>query len=259
MFERLGAWARNLFSLVGDLGSMLIGAGADSLLVLRHGRAAVWMVLQRQIYFTGLEAARIIIIISLVLGTIIIAQVVSLAGHNGSLSGKILVWVVLRELAPLLTAIIVIARSGTAIATELGAMKINGEITSIEMMGIPAPRYLILPRITGVTLSVLVLTVYFVLTAFAGGFLMVSTVWHLPFDQFMQGILSALGLKELLIVPLKSILFGLAISSICCRYGLSVGTSSTEIPQAATKAVMASLMSVFVLDGLITYLSSIAL
>lgn len=88
---------------------------------------------------------------------------------------------------------------------------------------------------------------------------MVSTVWHLPFDQFMQGILSALGLKELLIVPLKSILFGLAISSICCRYGLSVGTSSTEIPQAATKAVMASLMSVFVLDGLITYLSSIAL
>ena len=67
-----------------------------------------------------------------------------------AVSGKILVWVVMRELAPLLTATIVIARSGTAIATELGSMKINGEIDAIEMLGIPADRYLILPRILNI-------------------------------------------------------------------------------------------------------------
>jgi phospholipid/cholesterol/gamma-HCH transport system permease protein len=160
----------------------------------------------------------------------------------------------LRELAPLLTALVVISRSGTAIAAELGTMKINGEIDSIEMMGIPADRYLILPRIFGVTTSIVILTVYFVLCSFLGSFIVASVGWHIPYDQFIQGILSSLGLKELLVLFTKSVLFGLFISTICCRYGLSVGRSATEIPQAA---VMSSLFTVFLLDALITYFSSL--
>jgi len=178
--------------------------------------------------------------IAVILGTVIVTQIVSLVGNNGSLTGKILVWVMLRELAPLLTALVVISRSGTAIAAELGTMKISGEIDSIEMMGIPAGRYLILPRITGVTTSIVILTVYFVLSSFIGSFVIASIGWHIPYDQFIQGVLSSLGLKEVLVLFIKSILFGLFISAICCRYGLRVGRSATEIPQAATRAVMSS-------------------
>lgn len=246
---RIAVAARILLMLV-NLPAQLAGS-------LRHGRAAIRVVLLRQMYFTGFEACSIIIAVAAILGIVVITQVVSLAGSSAALTGKILVWVVLRELAPLLTAIIVIARSGTAIATELGSMKINGEIDSLEMMGIPVERYLILPRILGVTASIAVLTVYFVLAASLAGFLAASLGWHIPFEPFIQGVLSAVGIKEIMVLFCKSVLFGLFISVVCCSYGMHVGHNPNEIPQAATRSVMISLFLVVALDGLITYLSSI--
>jgi len=135
IFVRLGRWSQIRLSLVSDIIVMLGQALKNILPALRHGNAAIRTVLLKQIYFTGLEASGIIVTIAVILGAVIITQVVSLIGDNGSLTGKILVWVVLRELAPLLTAIIIIARSGTAIAAELGSMKINGDIDALEMLG----------------------------------------------------------------------------------------------------------------------------
>ncbi|MGD9662932.1 MAG: ABC transporter permease, partial [Porticoccaceae bacterium] len=189
---------------------------------------------------------------------VIVSQVVGVVGGgNGSLTGKVLVWVVFRELGPLLTALIVVARSGTAIATELGSMKINGELESLEMLGIPGERYLILPRIAGVAAAVSVLTAYFVLTAFVGGFLIASLGHHIPYDQFVQGVVASLGLGEVVVLGIKSCVFGLAIPVICCHAGLSVGSSATEIPQAATRAVITSLFAIVLLDGLITFLATL--
>lgn len=258
MITFLGRWVIHRFSIFIDILLTIVHAFRDYLASFRQGRAVMRMLFLKQVYFTGLEGSGIIVSIAVILGTVIIAQVVSLVGDNGSLTGKILVWVVLRELAPLLTAVIVIARSGTAIAAELGTMKINGEIEAIEILGIPTQQYLILPRILGVTTSVVILTVYFVLTAFIGSFLIASIGWHLPYDQFIQGILSSLGIKEVVVLFTKSLLFGLFVSSTCCCYGLSVGRSATEIPQAATRAVMTSLFTVFLLDGLITWISSLS-
>lgn len=239
-----------------DIISMLTVSFKNAVLAFSQGTLAIRMVLLRQLYFTGLEATYIIVIIAVIIGIVIIAQVESLVGDNGSLTGKILVWVVLRELAPLLTAIIVIARSGTAIATELGSMKINGEIESIEMLGIPAESYLVMPRIFGVTASMFFLTIHFVLAIFIGSFIVASVGWHIPPDHLFQGIMASLGIKEIVMLFSKSILFGLFVSSICCWYGLGVGRNSTEVPQAATRAVMSSLFAVFLLDGLITYFAS---
>lgn len=257
MLATLGRWAIARFSIFAVIILTIVQAFRDYFASFRQGRAAIRVVFLKQVYFSGLEGSGIIVSIAVILGTVIIAQVVSLVGDNGSLTGKILVWVVLRELAPLLTAVIVIARSGTAIAAELGTMKINGEIDAIEMLGIPTRSYLIMPRILGVTTSVVILTLYFVLTAFIGSFIIASIGWHLPYDQFIQGILSSLGIDEVLVLFTKSLFFGLFVSSTCCCYGLSVGRSVTEIPQAATRAVMTSLITVFVLDGVITYLSSL--
>jgi phospholipid/cholesterol/gamma-HCH transport system permease protein len=257
IFVRLGRWSLVRLSILSDVIIILGQAFRNVLPALRSRNLAIRNVLMKQIYFTGLEASGIIITIAAILGSIVIAQVVSLVGSNGTLAGKILVWVVLRELAPLLTALIVIARSGTAIAAELGSMKINGEIESIEMMGIPVDRYLLLPRIVGVSLSIVILTVYFVICSCVAGFVVVSVGWHVPYDQFVNGIRSALGVRETVALFSKSLMFGLTISATCCWFGLSVGRSVTEIPQAATKAVMNSLTLVFVIDGVMTYLSSL--
>jgi phospholipid/cholesterol/gamma-HCH transport system permease protein len=257
MYIALGRWSILRLSVAADICATIGTALKNALLMLLHGNKAIRTVLLKQIYFTGLEAFGIIVTIAILLGTVVITQVVSLVGANGALTGKILVWVVLRELAPLLTAIVVIARSGTAIAAELGNMKINGEINALEMMGIPAERYLLLPRIVGVTSSLVILTIYFVMTSFGSSFIVAFLGWHISLEQFVQGILSALSGKDILVLLCKSTLFGLCISSTCCRYGLSVGRSVTEIPQAATKAVMTSLTVVFVLDGVLSYLSAI--
>lgn len=257
MFIALGRWSIIRLSIVADIVAMIGTALKNILPALRHGKSTIRSVLLKQIYFTGLEASGIIITIGVILGTVVITQVVSLVGANGALTGKILVWVVLRELAPLLTAIVVIARSGTAIAAELGSMKLNGEIDSLEMMGIPAERYLLLPRILGVTGSLVILMIYFVMASFIASFVIASIGWHISFEHFSQGILSAVGGKEIVLLFIKSTLFGLCISATCCSYGLSVGRSVTEIPQAATKAVMTSLLFVFILDGMLSYFSAL--
>lgn len=258
MFITLGRWSLIRLSLAADICAMIATALRNLLQALRHPNSATRAVLLKQLYFTGFEASGIIVTVAVILGTVVITQVVSLVGSNGALTGKILVWVVMRELAPLLTAIIVIARSGTAIAAELGSMKINGEIDSLEMMGIPTQRYLLFPRIIGVTGSLLILVIYFVMASSLASFAVAAFGWHITFEQFSQGIFQALGTKEVLLLFGKSILFGLCISATCCCYGLSVDRSVTEIPQVATKAVMTSLLIIFILDGVLTYLSALA-
>lgn len=253
MTAALGRWILHHLVLLLDLTRLIVTAFQDVLATLRHGRRPVFRVFLKQVYFTGLEALKVIAIISLIIGTVIITQIISLIGTgNESLTGRVMVWVVIRELGPLLTAILVIARSGTAIATELGAMRINGEIDSIESLGISTGHYLIMPRILGVTTAVVILTVYFEIVSILGGFTVAAVGWHMPFGRFFQAVFSSLTLPELAMSVLKSLCFGLFLTAACCRQGLQVGKSVTEIPQAATRGVMQSLFLVFMLDGILT-------
>jgi phospholipid/cholesterol/gamma-HCH transport system permease protein len=257
--QNIGAWFLNTLHAIIILLAMISKAGKDFISALHYGRRPIIMVYLKQVYFTGLEALKIIMIISLTIGTIIITQIINLAGTgNEALTGKVLIWVVIRELGPLLTAIIVVARSGTAIATELGAMKINGEIESIEALGISAEKYLIMPRIFGVATAVVILTLYFEIIAILGGFLVASLGWNIHFEQFSRGVLASLTIKEIAFSVIKSVCFGLFLTAACCKQGLGVGKSATQIPQAGTKGVMQSLFLVFTLDGVITLISSIA-
>lgn len=215
------------------------------------------MVFYRQVYFTGVEALSKIAIIAALIGIVIITQVTSLVGANALLTGKILVWTVGRELGPLLVAIIIIARSSTAVASELGAMKVNREVDYLMGMGIDPMQYLIVPRIVGLTACVFILTFYFQIIAIFGGLALSSLLIDLPFLQQLRGIMATLGLHEIIVSLVKSFLFGLVVSTVSCYHGLRVRSSITEIPQATTVAVMQSLFLVFILNGIITVLSFI--
>ena len=256
MLTILGRWILQRMLYLSELVEIIIQAFVSLAATLHVIRRPVITVFFKQLYFTGLESLRVIIIISLTIGIVIISQIINLVGAgNEALIGKVLIWVVIRELGPLLTAIIIIARSGTAIATELGYMTINHEIEAIESLGIPTGQYLIMPRIFGVTTAVLILTIYFEIASIIGGFIVASIGWHVPFEMFSEGVFSSLTLKELGLSIVKSLLFGLFLSAACCKQGLGVGQSATQIPQAATKGVMQSLFLVFMLDGIITVIS----
>jgi phospholipid/cholesterol/gamma-HCH transport system permease protein len=244
-----------LVLLVCDLAWMIGRALRDAMAAVAHPRRSVIVVFFRQIYFSGLEPLRTVMTLALLIGTVVIAQIVSIAGgSSGFFTGKLITWIVVRELGPLLVAIVVIARSGTAIAAELSQMKIGGELDHLEALGIPVAGYLVMPRITGVAISLLLLTVYFEVAAVLGGFAVASLGWHVTYDLYAQGVFSVLTLGAVLGSLAKGVVFGLLIAAICCRQGLMVGQSVTQIPQAATRGVMQSLFVVLACDGLASLL-----
>ena len=218
--------------------------------------APVREVFYRQVYFSGIEAVGTVAVRGTLIGIVIITQVTAIVGMNAVLTGKILVWTVVRELGPLFAAIIIIARSSTAVAAELGSMNISGEVDHLRVMGISPLGYLIVPRVFGITLCVFILTFLFQIVTVAGGLLASSLILDIPFGHHLAGVTSALNLYELGVSLLKSVVFGLIISTVSCYHGLKVRSSITEIPQATTAAVMQSLLHVLVWDGIITFTTS---
>lgn len=216
--------------------------------------APVNAVFYRQIFFTGVEALGIVAVFGLLSGTLVITQITSLVGGDSELTVKILIWTVVREVGPLFAAIIIIARSSAAIASELALMKTRGEMTSLTRMGIPPQDYLLVPRIAGVTLAVLALTIYFQVVAIGGGLAVSAMFQNVSYLEQVGRFLQTVKLSEFAVVAFKGCLFGLAISTISCYNGMQAQPSVTEVPKVAIKAVLQSLLFVFTLDALIAYL-----
>lgn len=253
MISALGRRTLSLFITTCDLIVLIAGVFTSIVAVIAKGRRPVIQVCLKQIFFTGNEAFKVILVISIAVGIAIIAQMSNVTdAGRGSLIGKVFVWIVIREIAPLITALVVIARSGSAIAIELGQMKLKGEIEYLEALGIPGEHYLLMPRIVGVGIALFILNIYFDLLAVASGFFFARIGWQIPLSHIKQGIISVLTLNELLVSCSKSALFGVVIATVSCRAGLNVGDSITQIPQAGTKAVIQSMIIIFVVDVLIS-------
>ncbi|MGB9711176.1 MAG: ABC transporter permease [Thermodesulfovibrio sp.] len=215
-------------------------------------------VLLRQIYFTGIQAVPAVTISGLLIGFVIVLQTASIAGVGSSnVIGKILLWLVLREIGPFFTGLIILARSGSAIATELATMKLGREIEYLEAMGIKPEVYLIKSRLYGMICSAIVLSLYFQLTALFGGIFLATLISGVSFSDYGDAIVSKFSFKEVVISFTKSFVFGFAIALICMWHGLSVMKSPTEVPQRATKAVAGSLFSLFLLDVIIDFIAKI--
>lgn len=205
----------------------------------------------RQIYFSGNQALHIIGFMGLLLGIIVTTQTFAVAGGDSSLVVKVMAWVIVWEFGPLFAAIIIIARSGSAIAVELAQMKISGEIYSLEQMGVVPMDYLVVPRILGVSISVVALTAYFQIVAVVGGLAVSSWFMNVDFLDQVQRFVALVNPWLLMGGVLKSLVFGWVIATIACYHGMSVGDSTASVPQAAIKAVIRAMLAVFTLDILL--------
>lgn len=217
---------------------------------LKHMRfRSVYNIIINQTRFTGIDALAVVMTIALLLGgTVIIQALTSLPkfGVAGFL-GNILVIIIARELGPLATALIVITRSGSAIATEISVQKWSREILSMELMGIDTRLYIVFPRIIASILSILSLIIIFDLVAFMGGYLISQTVVYIPLDTFAQSVMDAFTFKDIATALLKSILFGITIPLISCYYGFKPN-SKFEIPIYVSKAVVRTLFVSIILN-----------
>ena len=210
---------------------------------------SVYNIIINQTRFTGIDALAVVMTIALLLGgTVIIQALTSLPkfGVAGFL-GNILVIIIARELGPLATALIVITRSGSAIATEISVQKWSREILSMELMGIDTKLFIVFPRVIASILSILSLIIIFDLVAFLGGYLISQTVVYIPLDTFAQSVIDAFTFKDIITALIKSVLFGITIPLICCYYGFKP-SSKFEIPIYVSKAVIRTLFIAIILN-----------
>jgi phospholipid/cholesterol/gamma-HCH transport system permease protein len=217
-------------------------------------RQVGFRVLVLQILFTGVEAVSIVSLIALSIGAVIIVEGGTVLPRFGqtSLLYSILIVVITRELGPILTAFIIIARSGTAIATELGNMVVSHEIEAYMSVGINPIAYLVVPRVLGVTISVMALTIYFNFFGLVGSFVVAQLIHPVAFLEYFSTLLRALQLRDILSTIVKSFVFGVIISVVATYQGFKVSASVTEIPRSAIKAVGQGFVLCFLADALIT-------
>ncbi len=211
-----------------------------------QGLRTIFSVVSSQIYFTGWQAVPLISVLALASGGIVILQSstqLSLLGGT-EMIGNLLVVIVVRELGPLLTSLIVIARSGTAVASEIGNMRANREIEALESMGIDPLSFIVFPRLLGGVISVICLSFYYTIIALLGGYLLTRLIHDMPFNFYFNSVVRALAMEDFGLFLLKTTFGGMIIFVVCCYQGLLVRRSHTEVPQVTTKAVMNSIIYV---------------
>ena len=263
-------WSRILNSTLQPLGRKVIGPleyTCEVLLMIylsmrasfydqAVGLRSIFSVVSAQIYFTGWQALPLISILALASGSIVVMQAASglslLAG--GNMVGNLMVMIVVREIAPLLTALIVIARSGTAVASEIGNMRVNREIEALEVMGINPLSYIVFPRLVGGIVSVVCLAFYFVLIATFGGLMVTKFSSDVSMSFYFESLAISFSRWDLGLFVLKNVFSGAIIFMISCYQGLLVKQSPHEVPQVTTKAVVNSVIYVTMFNLAVTTL-----
>lgn len=217
-------------------------------------RWPVRQVLLKQLYFTGTESIFTIGVVGFVVGLIVITQINNLVGRNELLTIKIMIWTIVRELGPLLTAIVIIGRSSSAFASELSSMQVYAEIKNLRRMQISPISYLIVPRVLAMTLASIALTFYFQMVAISTGMAVTALRMDIALSSQIINSFELISFSDIAASLLKSIVFGMLVSVVSCYHGLRRKSAMTEVPQAVSQAVIRSLMAVFVGDGIITVL-----
>ena len=213
----------------------------------------------RQVLAIGVEPLWFVGAVAAFVGISVVVQLTFWVGEAGQsqLLGPLLVAVVARELGPLLINLIVIVRSGSAMTTELGVLKINGDVRALEAQGSDPFSHLVMPRVLGMAASTFCLTIIFILVAFAIGYLFAAWMGKGSRDLllFADTVSSAVQPKDIFNILAKSILPALFASASCCIGGLGVGGSVAEIPQATQRALTRSVAGLFVISAVVSLLT----
>lgn len=247
MPEALGRGANMVGRVVAS--AFRVGTG-------RYGLSAAGAskrVLLAQVWFTGVQALVLICGAGLLLAGVMMGiGYTTLAGWGAQRDfGALMRLVVMGEFGPLLTALMVIGRSGTAVTTELAGMRLNREIDALEVHGVNVLGYLAAPRLFGVALANLCLTLFLVLSAYAGCMILAPFVSLTSVEIFVRDLGNAIFPRDIARLVVKGLLFGLAIPIVTLYHGMTLKQDLNEIPRAATRAVVGAIAFVFIIDGLV--------
>jgi phospholipid/cholesterol/gamma-HCH transport system permease protein len=235
------------------MGAFLIITLSVALTKFNKAKAVVHPLIHDQILRAGIQLLPMVAFLAFALGSVVIGQTVFLLHRLGAenYAGMVMVTVVVRELGPILAALLVLARVGTANVVELGTARALGEVEALEALGIDPIHYLVVPRVIGLALSIFSLTIYLILVALLSGYLFafIEEVPLLPGDYFRQ-LAGALLWQDFALLALKTVLFGTLIAIVTCYEGLATPLRLDEVSRATTSAVGKCVVGVVLLDAL---------
>ncbi|HVU08201.1 MAG TPA: ABC transporter permease [Verrucomicrobiae bacterium] len=209
--------------------------------------------IRQEIARAGVALLPMFIFIALALGFLVVGQTVTALEKVGAINylGSTMVIVVVRELGPLLAAVLVLARVGTANVIELGTARALGEVEALEALGIDPVHYLIVPRVIGMALGIFSLTVYLIIGTLVSGYLFafLQNAALTP-DNYFKQITSALGWLDFVLLALKTTAFGFFIAIVTCYHGLAQPLRLEEVSRVAVRAISQGVIVCVFVDAL---------
>ena len=223
---------------------------------LTGGRKWKFSALTSQMVNIGVASLPTVALANFLLGIVLAIQGAGQFAKLGStdLVANLVAFSVLREIGPLITAVIVIGRSGSAITAELGTMKVAEEIEALEVMGIDPVTYLVVPRLLAMAIMMPVLTILGEGIGLFAGWLISVCSLHLDPIFYVINSAAAVEQKDLFTGLLKALFFGGIVGTVGCFYGIQVEGGAEGVGSSTTKSVVTSLTSMLATDALLTAL-----
>lgn len=232
---------RMLGSFMGDLGRFL----------LRPSRGP-WREISAQVYRVGAQALGITALVGFLIGIVLSylsAQQLAVFGV-GQFIVKLLGVATVRELGPILAAILVAGRSGSSITAQIGVMRVTQELDAMEVMGISHGQRLILPRVIALAIAMPLLVLWTDAIALIGGMLAAKLQLGLTIQWFFGQLPDAIGIKNYWISVIKGVTFGVWIALVACHFGLRIKPNTESLGRGTTASVVTAITGVILIDAL---------
>lgn len=251
-----GMAAQNLIDDIRGLVSFTGHLSSDLAWSLRHPNEVRWGDFVNAAVQAGIAALPIVGLVAFLIGVILSFQAAIGMQQFGAVSfvGPLAALGIVREMGPLITAILLAGRSSAAFAAEIGTMTVNSEVDALVTGGLSPIRFLVVPRVLAGILVAPILTLYAdIVSVIASMFTML--IYGIPFVNFYNGMLSAVSIEDILSGLVKATLFGIVISAMGCLRGMQTGTGAAAVGISATRAVVSSIVMIVLVDGIFAFIS----
>ena len=246
---------RKIFLLLLTVHGLVAFALITVGVILKKSRVAPNVVhprIRQEISRAGVGLLPMFLFLALALGFLVVGETVSTLAKVGALNyfGSTMIIVIVRELGPLLAAMLVLARVGAANVIELGTTRALGEVEALEALGIDPVHYLIMPRVIGMALGVFSLTIYLILGALGSGYLFafLQNVPLTPGEYFHQ-LAGALNWLDFALLALKAVAFGFFIAIVTCYHGLAQPLRLEDVSRVTVRAVTQGVIVCVLIDA----------
>jgi len=252
-FRRLG---RMILLACHDMGHALMMLGSSVLYIRTAWRPRARREISMQLYITGIKSLGVITVVAMFTGMILALQTGLELRRYGQeeFIGSAVAVSMIREMGPFMTGLIIAASVGSAIAAQLGTMKVSEEISALEVMSIDPNRFLVMPRLVALAVMMPILTVYTNLLGILGGGIVGSTQLGVAFQAYIDNATRFAANKDLYVGLFKAVVFGVIIATVACHQGLSTSEGAVGVGRATRSTVIVSFLLVLIIGYMITRL-----